>query len=142
MVDEPSLFPEGAGRDLAAAGTEAAARADAERPGVDPDAPLASRMRPRTLEEFVGQEELVGPGRPLRQLIETGRVPSLVLWGPPGSGKTTLANLLAGHMHATLVTFSAVTEGIPRVRRILEAARTRRLASGRGTVVFVDEIHR
>jgi len=106
------------------------------------DAPLAARMRPRSLSEFVGQEDLLGEGRPLRELIETGRVPSLILWGPPGSGKTTLAGLLATRMEATFVPFSAVTEGIPRVRKILEEARGRRAANGRGTVLFVDEIHR
>jgi len=103
---------------------------------------LAARMRPRSLDEFVGQTELVGPGRPLRELIESGRVPSLILWGPPGSGKTTLAGLLATRMEAAFVSFSAVTEGIPRVRKILEEARARRGATGRGTVLFVDEIHR
>jgi putative ATPase len=99
-------------------------------------------MRPRSLDEFVGQRELVGPGRPLRELIETGQVPSLILWGPPGSGKTTLAGLLANRCNATFVPFSAVTEGIPRVRQVIAEARERRLAADRGTVLFVDEIHR
>ncbi|MDX1395077.1 MAG: replication-associated recombination protein A [Gemmatimonadota bacterium] len=106
------------------------------------DAPLAARMRPRSLDEFVGQDELVGEGRPLRELIETGRVPSLIFWGPPGTGKTTLAGLLATRMDAEFVPFSAVTDGIPRVRKIIEEARARRRATGRGTVLFVDEIHR
>jgi putative ATPase len=99
-------------------------------------------MRPRTLSEFVGQTDLVGEGRPLRELIDGGRVPSIILWGPPGSGKTTLAGLLATRAESAFVPFSAVTEGIPRVRAIIEEARGRRATTGRGTVLFVDEIHR
>ncbi|MFV1987861.1 MAG: replication-associated recombination protein A [Gemmatimonadota bacterium] len=130
MAEEPSLFP-----------TANAGEPSADS-GVRSDAPLAARMRPRTLDEFVGQPDLVGEGMPLRELIESGRVPSLILWGPPGTGKTTLAGLLATRMEAAFVSFSAVTEGIPRVRKILEGARARRAATGRGTVLFVDEIHR
>ena len=139
MTDEPSLFPEAEPR---------VAPADAGGPGAagsDPGlagSPLAARMRPRTLAEFVGQPTLVGENRPLRQLIESGRVPSLIFWGPPGTGKTTLAGLLASRMEAAFIPFSAVTDGIPRVRRILEEAKARRAATGRGTVLFVDEIHR
>jgi putative ATPase len=143
MPDEPSLFPEDAAGRATPGG-----RAPRDEPAVgvsaslDLSAPLAARMRPRSLDEFVGQEDLVGPGRPLRELIESGRVPSLILWGPPGSGKTTLAGLLAARAHATFVPFSAVTEGIPRVRQVIAEARERRGANGRGTVLFVDEIHR
>jgi putative ATPase len=138
--EEPSLFPEETGALATSGRTGATERAP--RVAVDPSAPLAARMRPRSLDEFVGQEELVGPGRPLRELIETGQVPSLILWGPPGSGKTTLAGLLAIRCNATFVPFSAVTEGIPRVRQVIAEARERRLAANRGTVLFVDEIHR
>ena len=103
--------------------------------------PLASRMRPRTLEEFVGQERLIGPGKPLRAEIETGQVGSMLFWGPPGSGKTTLGRLVAHYTEREFVPFSAVTEGVPRVRAIVAEADAR-LAGGRGTVLFVDEIHR
>src|SRR5215469_7018338 len=103
--------------------------------------PLASRMRPRTLDEFVGQERLLGPGTPLRTEIESGQVTSMLFWGPPGSGKTTLGRLIAHYTDREFVPFSAVTEGVPRVRVIVGEAEER-LASGRGTVLFVDEIHR
>jgi putative ATPase len=98
-------------------------------------------MRPRTLEEFVGQQRLLGPGAPLRVEIETGRVASMLFWGPPGSGKTTLGRVIARYTDREFVPFSAVTEGVPRVRTIVAEAQERRRA-GRGTVLFVDEIHR
>ena len=142
MADEPSLFPDPgpqAPSSAAAAHPPGAHTGAADRAAPPP---LAARMRPRALDEFVGQAKLVGEGRPLRQLIESGRVPSLIFWGPPGTGKTTLAGLLANRMEAAFIPFSAVTEGIPRVRRILDEARARRGATGRGTVLFVDEIHR
>ncbi|MFO7588230.1 MAG: replication-associated recombination protein A [Gemmatimonadota bacterium] len=99
-------------------------------------------MRPRSLDEFVGQERLVGPGAPLRELIEKDRVPSLILWGPPGCGKTTLAAILARTTGARFEPFSAVTEGIPRVRELIEQAAERKRAGGPDTILFVDEIHR
>jgi putative ATPase len=106
-----------------------------------PAAPLAARMRPATLDEFVGQAKVLGPGKPLRESIERGTVTSLILWGPPGSGKTTLGHLVAHFTDREFVPFSAVTEGVPRVREIIaEAARRREM--GRGTILFVDEIHR
>ena len=106
-----------------------------------PPEPLAARMRPRTLDEVVGQRHLLAPGRALRQEIETGTVGSMLFWGPPGSGKTTLGRLIARHTDREFVPFSAVTEGVPRVRAVVVEAEARR-AQGRGTVLFVDEIHR
>jgi putative ATPase len=98
-------------------------------------------MRPRTLEEFVGQRQILAAGKPLRVAIEGGTVGSMIFWGPPGSGKTTLARLIAGHTDREFVSFSAVTEGVPRVREIVAEAESRRLV-GRGTILFADEIHR
>ncbi|HKO16370.1 MAG TPA: replication-associated recombination protein A [Gemmatimonadaceae bacterium] len=103
--------------------------------------PLAARMRPRTLDEFVGQAHLLAPGKPLRESIERGTVGSMVLWGPPGTGKTTLARLVAHYTDRVFVPFSAVTEGVPRVREIVAQAEQRR-ALGQGTILFADEIHR
>src|ERR1051326_5562845 len=104
-------------------------------------APLAERMRPRDFDEFLGQEDIAAPARPLRRAIETDALTSLILWGPPGSGKTTLARIIARHTQAEFIHFSAVTSGIPELRRIIEAAEQRRLVRRR-TILFVDEIHR
>lgn len=104
--------------------------------------PLAERMRPRTLTDFVGQDEIVGPGRPLRLAIEEDRVSSMILWGPPGSGKTTLARIIAGATEADFVRFSAVTSGVPELRKVIAAARDARRYNDRQTILFVDEIHR
>jgi putative ATPase len=106
-----------------------------------PRPPLAARVRPRTLDEFVGQEHLLAPGKPLREDIERGTVSSMVFWGPPGSGKTTLGRLIAEYTDREFVPFSAVTEGVQRVREVVAEAGDR-LALGRGTILFVDEIHR
>ena len=111
-------------------------------PATLPGTPLAERMRPRTLDEFVGQEPLVGPGRPLRQAIAQGALHSLIFWGPPGTGKTTLARLLAQVAGAEFVAFSAVTSGIKEIREVIAAAERRRSMSGRRTLLFIDEIHR
>jgi putative ATPase len=107
-----------------------------------PGTPLAERIRPRTLDEFVGQEHLLGPGRPLRQALDSGAIHSLILWGPPGTGKTTLARLLANLTGADFVAFSAVTSGIKEIKEVIAAADRRRVDRGRRTILFVDEIHR
>jgi putative ATPase len=104
--------------------------------------PLAERMRPRTLDEFEGREALVGPGTLLGAALESGALPSVILWGPPGCGKTTLARLLAKASRADFVAFSAVTSGVKEVREVIERARTARKARGSATLLFVDEIHR
>jgi putative ATPase len=104
--------------------------------------PLAHRLRPESFDDFLGHERLLAPGKPLREAIETGAISSMVLWGPPGCGKTTLARLLAHYTDKAFVTFSAVTEGVPRVREIIREAEQLRATAGRGTILFCDEIHR
>lgn len=107
----------------------------------DADRPLAERMRPRTLAEYVGQEHILAPGKPLRAQIESGHLTSLILWGPPGSGKTTLASLIAKACRSDFVPFSAVLSGIKEIKAVMvDAEKARRM--GRRTLLFVDEIHR
>src|SRR4029077_10684265 len=103
---------------------------------------LADRMRPRTLDEIRGQEEALGPGTPLRRAIETDALRSLILWGPPGSGKTTLAHVIRRLTRAHFEAMSAVLSGVKEVREILKEAEVRRRREGRRTIVFIDEIHR
>src|SRR6516162_4438511 len=112
-----------------------------EPAGVPPDAPLADRMRPQTLDEVIGQGHLLDPGKPLRTAIEKDQVPSMILWGPPGVGKTTLAQIIARMTKSTFVPFSAVLSGIKEIKEIMAAAEKAR-RTGRRTIVFVDEIHR
>ena len=103
--------------------------------------PLAERMRPRTLDEFVGQEHILGPGKSLRVQIERDDTGSLIFWGPPGVGKTTLAKIIAGMTHAEFIEFSAVMSGIKEIKQVMaEAERARQY--GTRTIVFVDEVHR
>ena len=104
--------------------------------------PLAARLRPKTLGDFLGQEHLLGPGRALGDLIRHGQVGSCIFWGPPGSGKTTLAKIIANYTDRHFEPFSAVTEGVARVREIIKEAEDRLKYQGRGTILFCDEIHR
>jgi putative ATPase len=113
-----------------------------ESPPTRKAAPLADRMRPRSLEEFVGQAHLLGAGKILRVALEQGEVPSLILWGPPGTGKTSLAMLMAAHVKAAFIPFSAVTSGIKEIKEVIAEADRRLRGAGQRTVLFVDEIHR
>ena len=109
---------------------------------VEREAPLAARMRPRTLDEFVGQEHVVGPGRLLRRAIHADQISSLIFYGPPGTGKTTLARIIANTTHSQFVTLNAVLAGVAQLREVVADARERRNLYGRRTILFVDEVHR
>jgi putative ATPase len=139
-VEDVGLF------ELGSPGQSGGPRAEGDEPATfgaaSPDAPLAVRMRPRQLDELVGQQHLLAPGAPLRQLV-TGRSPlSVVLWGPPGSGKTTIAHLVAGASDRTFVALSALSAGVKEVRAVIARARTLRRSGGAATVLFIDEVHR
>jgi putative ATPase len=111
-------------------------------PRVRKDAPLADRIRPQTLDELVGQEEVLGEGRPLRRALEADRLPSIILWGPPGSGKTTLAHVVRQRTSAHFESLSAVLSGVKELREALKRAEDRLTQQGRRTILFIDEIHR
>jgi putative ATPase len=137
--DELNLF---GGDPPARRGAKRTAHGSAQPDEPPQTAPLAARMRPRTLDDYVGQEHLLGPGKALRELIEKDAIGSIILWGPPGTGKTTLARIIAERTQAAFVHFSAVTEGVARVREIIAEARERQRALHRRTILFCDEIHR
>ena len=104
--------------------------------------PLAERMRPRTLDDYVGQKHLVGEGAVLRKMIDAGRISSFILWGPPGVGKTTLAQIIANKLETPFYTLSAVTSGVKDVREVIERAKSGRFFSSASPILFIDEIHR
>ena len=105
-------------------------------------APLAERLRPKTLDEYIGQKHLIGPGAVLRKMIDAGRVASFILWGPPGVGKTTLAQIIANRLETPFYTLSAVTSGVKDVRDVIERAKSNRFFSQASPILFIDEIHR
>ena len=105
-------------------------------------APLAERMRPTCLDDYIGQQHLVGPGAVLRRMIESRRVSSFILWGPPGVGKTTLATIIARQLEVPFYTLSAVTSGVKDVREVIEKARNNRFFQTSSPILFIDEIHR
>jgi len=109
--------------------------------GVENSAPLATRMRPRSLDEFVGQEHILGPGKLLRRAIEADRLPSVIFSGPPGTGKTTLAYVIAELTHSKFIRLSGVESNVAEMRRVIASATNRVRTSGKRTIVFIDEIH-
>lgn len=140
MPDQSSLFGEdNLAHAQAAPQTQTSA---STRSTAQTGEPLAARMRPRTLDEIIGQEHLLAPGRILRRSIESDRIPSMILWGPPGSGKTTLAEVIARSTQARFVTLSAVSAGVADLRKVVEEARKLGQFSQQRTILFIDEIHR
>src|SRR5215470_2613937 len=131
MPDQSSLF-----------GSDIAPSSKKNTPIPASTEPLAARMRPRTLDEVLGQDNLLSPGRVLRRSIVEDRIPSMILWGTPGSGKTTLAEVIARLTHAHFVTLSAVSAGVADLRKVVEDAKKLKQFSGQRTILFIDEIHR
>ncbi len=113
-----------------------------QQPRANKNAPLADRMRPATLDDFVGQEHLVGKGKVIRRMIEQDMIYSIIFWGPPGSGKTTLAKIIANSTEYRFISFSAVTAGIKQIKEVMETAKTEMEQRSRKTILFIDEIHR
>src|SRR5947209_14686453 len=140
MADQSSLF--GADDVPPANKKTASSQPTSPKKYITPGEPLAARMRPRTLDEIVGQEHLLGPGRLLRRSIEGDAISSMILWGPPGSGKTTLAEVIARATRAHFVRLSAVSAGVADLRKVVEDARKLKQFSGQRTILFIDEIHR
>ena len=103
--------------------------------------PLAERLRPKTLDDYIGQKHLVGPGAVLRKMIDAGRVPSFILWGPPGVGKTTLAQIISNKLEAPFYTLSAISSGVKDVREVIEKAKGNRFFNTVSPILFIDEIH-
>ncbi len=138
MSHQDSLFEADPGDPAGPSGTSAAA----EAPALEGSVPLAERLRPRTLDEVIGQAHLLGPGKPLRVAFETGRLHSMILWGPPGVGKTTIARLMAHAFEADFIALSAVLSGVKEIREAIERAQVNRDHLNRRTILFVDEVHR
>src|SRR5262245_50853932 len=139
---QPSLFGEADGAPVRQSRQGKATRGPEAHDAPEHARPLAARMRPRTLDEVLGQDHLLAPGHALRRALERDQVPSMILWGPPGSGKTTLASVIAASTHARFVALSAVTAGVADLRRVVEDAAKLLRATGRRTILFIDEIHR
>ena len=137
----PAAVRRGGGVAAGSSGTPPSSVSQTPARAADPHAPLAERLRPRSLDEVVGQAHLLGPGKPLRVAFESGRPHSMILWGPPGVGKTTLARLLAAGFEAQFLAISAVLGGVKEIREAVAKAETAR-AAGRRTILFVDEVHR
>jgi putative ATPase len=136
MAEQSSLFGE-----ENTTGNKKAASSQERNNGTTGE-PLAARMRPRTVDEIVGQEQILGEGRLLRRAIESDRITSIILWGPPGSGKTTLAEVIARHTHARFITLSAVSAGVADLRKVVDEAKRLKQFSNQRTILFIDEIHR
>jgi putative ATPase len=140
-MSDPQLFGEVARPDDGRA-TDAVLPGRVAPTGVPAGMPLAARLRPRSLDEYVGQPDALGPSSPLRAMLDQGELRSLILWGPPGVGKTSLASVIANHVDAAWTELSAVTAGVKDVRRVIEEGRSRQQLRDRRTVLFIDEIHR
>src|SRR5689334_4605398 len=139
-MDSDALFPLDEPTDAAATGAVVASGVAGT--GNTGDGPLAVRMRPRSVDDLVGQDHLLAPGAPLRRLVTGGPLTSVILWGPPGTGKTTIAHLVAHATDRRFVALSALNAGVKDVRAVIEEARRVRRTGGEHTVLFIDEVHR